>query len=140
MQNYTAVGAATLCNDAAWPRSAAVYQKGVDESRAKYPLTAGMPRNAMVCAAWPWQPKQAPVRISDRGPSNVLLVQDARDVATPLSSARKMREAFGRRAVMVTNDSTGHEAYLANGTRCGDETVSRFLATGERPRHDTYCR
>ncbi|MFI7399428.1 alpha/beta hydrolase [Streptomyces sp. NPDC049541] len=140
MQNYTAVGAATICNDAAWPRSAAVYQKGVDESRTKYPLTAGMPRNAMVCAAWPWQPKQAPVRISDRGPSNVLLVQDARDVATPLSSARKMREAFGRRAVMVTNDSTGHEAYLANGTRCGDETVSRFLATGKRPRHDTYCR
>ncbi|MGW2569150.1 alpha/beta hydrolase [Streptomyces sp. NPDC001537] len=140
MQNYTAVGAATLCNDAAWPRSAAVYQKGVDESRAKYPLTAGMPRNAMVCAAWPWQPKQAPVRISDRGPSNVLLVQDARDVATPLSSARKMRVAFGRRAVMVTNDSTGHEAYLANGTRCGDRTVSRFLATGKRPRHDTYCR
>ncbi|MGI5454679.1 alpha/beta hydrolase [Streptomyces sp. CA-249302] len=140
LQNVTAVGVATICNDVAWPKSTAVYRKAVEESRAKYPLTAGMPRNAMVCAAWPWQPKRAPVRITDRGPADVLLVQDERDVATPLSSARKMREAFGRRAVMVTVDSTGHEAYLANGNACGDATVSRFLATGERPDADLYCK
>ena len=139
LQNVTAVGAATICNDAAWPRSTAVYQKGVEESRTKYPLTAGMPRNAMVCAAWPWQPKQAPVRVTDRGPSNVLLVQNERDVATPLSGALKLREALGRRAVMVTVNSTGHDAYLDNGNACGDATVSRFLATGERPRQDVYC-
>ncbi|MEU6256389.1 alpha/beta hydrolase [Streptomyces sp. NPDC047043] len=139
LQNYTAVGAATICNDAAWPRSTAAYEKGVEESRDKYPLTAGMPRNAMVCAAWPWQPKQAPVRITGRGPSNVLLVQNERDVATPLSGALKLREALGRRAVMVTVDSTGHDAYLDNGNACGDATVSRFLATGERPGKDVYC-
>jgi pimeloyl-ACP methyl ester carboxylesterase len=139
MQNYLAVGAGTICNDAAWPRSAAVYRKDVAESRAKYPLTAGMPRNAMVCAAWPWQPEEAPVRITDRGPSNILLLQNERDVATPLSGALKLREYLGRRAVMVTNDSTGHDAYLDNGTACGDALVSRFLATGERPAQDTYC-
>lgn len=138
-QNYLAVGAGTICNDAAWPRSAAVYEKGVAASRGRYPLTAGMPRNAMVCAAWPWQPKESPVRITDRGPSNILLIQNERDVATPLSGALKLREYLGRRAVMVTNDSTGHEAYLANGTACGDALVSRFLATGERPVRDTYC-
>ncbi|MFI6656036.1 alpha/beta hydrolase [Streptomyces sp. NPDC050523] len=140
MQNMTAVGAATICNDAAWPRSTAVYRKGVAESRAKYPLTAGMPRNAMLCAAWPWQPKQAPVRITGRGASHVLLVQNERDVATPLSGALKLRAALGRRAVMVTVDSTGHDAYLKNGNACGDATVSRFLATGERPERDVYCR
>ncbi|MFF4499750.1 alpha/beta hydrolase [Streptomyces sp. NPDC001401] len=140
MQNVVAVGAATVCNDAAWPRDAATYQKGVDASRAKYPLTAGLPRSAMVCAAWPWQPKESPVRITDRGPSNVLLVQNKRDVATPLSGALKLRAALGRRAVMVTVNSTGHEAYLENGNACGDETVSRFLATGERPRRDVYCK
>ncbi|MET9968029.1 alpha/beta hydrolase [Streptomyces sp. NPDC006356] len=139
LQNYIAVGSATICNDAAWPRSAAVYEKGVAESRAKYPLTAGMPRNAMVCAAWHWQPSEAPPRVTDRGPSNVLMVQNERDVATPLSGALKMREALGRRAVMVTVNSTGHGAYLDNGNACGDATVSRFLATGERPGRDTYC-
>ena len=56
LQTMTAVGAATICNDAAWPRSTAVYEKGVEKSRAAYPLTAGMPRNAMLCAAWPWRP------------------------------------------------------------------------------------
>lgn len=140
LQNVAAVGAGTLCNDVAWPTSTAVYQKGVDESRAKYPLTAGMPRNAMVCAAWPYAPQEPPVRITDRGPSNILLVQNERDVATPVSGALKLREALGRRAVMVTVNSTGHDAYLDNGNACGDATVSRFLATGERPATDLYCR
>ncbi|MFH9570366.1 alpha/beta hydrolase [Streptomyces sp. NPDC017454] len=139
LQNVTAVGAGVLCNDVAWPKSAAVYQKDVTVSRAKYPLTAGMPRNAMLCAAWPYPPREAPVRITDRGPSNILLVQNERDVNTPLSGALQMREALGRRAVMVTVDSTGHDAYLAEGNACGDRTVSRFLATGERPGADTYC-
>ncbi|MDN0201050.1 alpha/beta hydrolase [Streptomyces sp. S.PNR 29] len=140
LQNVTAVGAATICGDSVWPRSAAAYEKDVAESRAKYPLTAGMPRNAMLCAAWPYPQKEAPVKITDRGPSNVLLVQNERDVATPLSGALKLREALGRRAVMVTVNSTGHNAYLANGNACGDHTVSRFLATGERPAKDLYCR
>jgi pimeloyl-ACP methyl ester carboxylesterase len=140
LQNVTAVGAATICSDSVWPRSAAAYEKDVAESRAKYPLTAGMPRNAMLCAAWPYPQKEAPLKITDRGPSNVLLVQNERDVATPLSGALKLREALGRRAVMVTVNSTGHNAYLANGNACGDRTVSRFLATGERPRKDLYCR
>ncbi|MBA2812961.1 alpha/beta fold hydrolase [Streptomyces sp. KM273126] len=138
LQNGFASGVA-ICNDIAWPRSAAVYEKGVAESRAKYPLTAGLPRNAMLCAAWPWAPKEPAVRITDRGPSTVLLVQNRRDVATPLSGALKMREALGRRAVMVTVNSTGHGAYLDNGNACGDRTVSRFLATGERPAGDVTC-
>ncbi|GAA2633834.1 hypothetical protein GCM10010307_28580 [Streptomyces vastus] len=40
---------------------------------------------------------------------------------------------------MVTVNSTGHDAYLANGNECGDRTVSRFLAMGERPGRDVYC-
>ncbi|MGV9452815.1 alpha/beta hydrolase [Streptomyces sp. NPDC003635] len=139
LQNMAGMGAGTICNDAAWPSDPAVYQKDVTESRAKYPLTAGMPRNAMLCAAWPFPPKEAPVRITDQGPSNVLLIQNERDPATPLSGALKLREALGRRAVMMVNDSTGHDAYLLNGTPCGDRLVSRFLATGDRPEHDVYC-
>ncbi|MGP2437054.1 alpha/beta hydrolase [Streptomyces sp. JW3] len=139
LQNVTAVAASTICNDVAWPRTAAAYQEDVAESRVKYPLTAGMPRGAMPCAAWPYPPKRAPVRITDRGPSNVLLIQNERDVATPLAGAHRLRAALGRRAVMVTVNSTGHDAYLANGNACGDAAVSRFLATGERPAGDTYC-
>lgn len=140
LQNVTAVGIGTLCNDVSWPKSAAEYARGVAESRASHPLTAGMPRNAMPCAAWPHPPREAPTRITGRGPSNVLLVQNERDVATPLGGALKLREAFGGRAVMVTVNSTGHNAYLAEGNPCGDRAVSRFLTTGERPGRDLYCR
>ncbi|MEW2496132.1 alpha/beta hydrolase [Streptomyces nodosus] len=138
-QNITAVSVATLCNDVAWPSSASAYRTAVAESRKEHPLTAGMPRNAIVCAAWPHPPRQAPVRITDHGPSNVLLIQNTRDVATPLSGALKLRTALGRRAVLVTVNSTGHNAYLANGNTCGDRTVSHFLSTGRRPTRDTYC-
>ncbi|MZD10532.1 alpha/beta fold hydrolase, partial [Streptomyces sp. SID5785] len=102
LQNVAAVGAGTLCNDVAWPAAADAYREDVARSRAAFPLTAGMPRNAMVCAAWPYKSKEPPVRVTDRGPSNVLLVQNARDVATPLSGALRLRAALGRRAVMVT--------------------------------------
>ncbi|MFF6912764.1 alpha/beta fold hydrolase [Streptomyces sp. NPDC012466] len=139
LQNVTAVGVGTICNDVDWPDSAAAYQKDVDASRAAYPLTAGMPRGPMVCAAWPYEPREPAVRVTDRGPSNILLVQNERDVATPLAGARKLRQALGDRAVMVTVNSTGHDAYLANGNTCGDRTVSRFLATGTRPVSDLYC-
>lgn len=139
LQNAIAGSVATLCNDVAWPRSAAAYERGVAESRATYPLTAGMPRGATVCAAWSYAPKEPPVRITDRGPSTVLMVQNRRDVATPLSGALELREALGRRAVMVTVNSTGHDAYLANGNACGDRTVSHFLATGQRPTRDSVC-
>ncbi|WP_424855784.1 alpha/beta hydrolase [Streptomyces sp. SAI-170] len=140
LQNVTAVAIGTICNDVAFPASAAGYQQDVHDSRAAFPLTAGMPRGPMACAAWPFAPKEPPVRIGDKGRSSFLLVQNERDVATPLSGARKLREALGRRAVMVTVDSTGHDAYLANGNACGDATVTRFLATGRRPATDLYCR
>ena len=139
LQNGLSVALATFCNDGEWPRETSVYQKDVDESRAKHPLTAGMPRNATGCAAWPYPLKESPVRITDRGPSTVLLVQNERDPAAPLGGARKLRAALGKRAVMVTVNSTGHDAYLANGNACGDKIVSRYLATGERPARDTYC-
>ncbi|MFC8128323.1 alpha/beta hydrolase [Streptomyces sp. NPDC057302] len=139
MQNVVAVGSAVLCNDVEWPRSADAYVKEVAKSRAAYPLTAGMPRNAMLCAAWQFRPKEAPVRITDSGPSNILMIQNERDPVTPLSGALKLRTSLGNRATMVTVNSTGHDAYLDNGNKCGDRTVSRYLATGERPGRDVYC-
>ncbi|MFE6163946.1 alpha/beta hydrolase [Streptomyces sp. NPDC056486] len=139
LQNAVAVGSAVLCNDIEWPRSTDAYTKEVAESRSKYPLTAGMPRNAMLCAAWPYRSKEAPVRITDSGPSNILLIQNERDPVTPLNGALKLRTSLGKRATMVTVDSTGHDAYLANGNECGDRTVSHYLATGQKPGRDMYC-
>ncbi|MFJ5925263.1 alpha/beta hydrolase [Kitasatospora sp. NPDC092948] len=139
LQATAAVSAATLCNDVAWPRNLDTYAAAVAADRIAHPLTAGMPMNATACAFWHWQPAEPPVRVTPDGPSNVLLVQNLRDPATPYAGALKMRAAFGDRARMVTVDSGGHRSYLANGNACGDALVTEFLTTGHRPARDAFC-
>jgi hypothetical protein len=132
LQNNAAVAVATICNDVAWPRSVAWYAGNVTADRAAHPLTAGMPVDILPCAFWP-APAGAPVVIGDRGPANVLLVQNRRDPATPLSGARNLAAALGRRATMVLVEAGGHGSYLANGNATGDAAVTDFLAHGRRP-------
>ncbi|MGA5821066.1 alpha/beta hydrolase [Kitasatospora sp. NPDC094028] len=138
-QNHIAASAGTMCNDLTWPADPAGYAKDVAADRAAHPLTAGMPVNVLPCAFWPFAPAEPPVRVTDRGPANVLLAQNLRDVATPYAGARKLLAAFGERARMVTVDSGGHDVYLANGNACGDAAVTDFLVTGSRPAEDVFC-
>lgn len=79
------------------------------------------------------------MRITPYGPSNVLLLQNLRDPATPYSGALKLRRAFGDRARMVTVGSGGHGVYLANGNACGDRLTTGFLVGGRRPAGDVRC-
>ncbi|MER6948432.1 alpha/beta hydrolase [Nonomuraea sp. NPDC000554] len=139
MQTIAATAGATMCNDVEWPDSVGTHQRLVTRNRAAYPLTAGMPVNMGPCAFWPYRPAERPVRVTSRGPSNVLLVQNLRDPSTPHSGALRMREAFGQRARMVSVDSGGHGSYLANGNACGDRTVTEFLVSGRRPARDVLC-
>ena len=39
------------------------------------------------CAFWPYQEAEPTTRITDHGPSNILLVQNERDPATPIEGA-----------------------------------------------------
>ncbi|MGW2250540.1 alpha/beta hydrolase [Kitasatospora sp. NPDC001660] len=139
VQNTVAVSVATLCNDVPWPTDPAAYAKDTAAERAARPLTAGMPVNVMPCAFWPFKPAEPSTRITSRGPANVLLAQNLRDPATPYQGALKLREAFGSRARMVSIDSGGHDAYVANGNACGDRTVTGYLLTGRLPAEDVYC-
>ncbi|MER6308588.1 alpha/beta hydrolase, partial [Streptomyces sp. NPDC001657] len=127
---------ATLCNDVRWPASVPAHRRAVAADRARHPLTAGMPANITPCSFWKDKPAARPTRITDDGPSNVLMLQNLRDPATPYFGALKMRQAFGDRARLVTLDHGGHGAYLTHGTACGDRTVTTFLTTGRRPAHD----
>lgn len=139
LQNTVGASVGTLCDDVAWPDSATDYTGAVAADRVAHPLTAGMPVNVMPCAFWPYPPAEPPVRVTAHGPSNVVLVQNLRDPATPYAGALKLRQAFGARARMITVDSGGHDAYLANGNDCGDDLVTDFLATGRHPAQDAFC-
>ncbi|MFJ8311879.1 MULTISPECIES: alpha/beta hydrolase [unclassified Streptomyces] len=134
-----AVAVAVICNDVAWPDSVPAYEKAVAADRARHPLTAGMPANITPCSFWKDGPVEKPARITSDGPSDILMIQNLRDPETPYFGALKMRRALGERARLVTVDHGGHGVYLASGNACGDRTVTAFLTTGERPRHDTYC-
>ncbi|GAB3158215.1 alpha/beta hydrolase [Amycolatopsis stemonae] len=137
--NLFAARFAVLCGDSAWPRSVAGYQLDVAVDRVRYPLLGAASANIAACAFWPATPLEPKVRITGRGPSNVLMVQNERDPGTPLAGARELRAAFGDRARMVTIDQGGHGAYLFAPNKCGNTTVTDFLTTGTRPARDRFC-
>ncbi|MEU6120835.1 alpha/beta hydrolase [Streptomyces sp. NPDC047123] len=130
---------AVICGDAAWPRTLRAYQRGVAADRKRYPLLGGSTANIGPCAYWPRSWVKDPVRVSDRGPANILMVQNERDPGTPLAGAHAMRRALGKRAVLVTADQGGHGAYLYGGNGCADDAVTTYLTTGERPARDRAC-
>jgi pimeloyl-ACP methyl ester carboxylesterase len=138
MQQVIAVAGATICNDVAWPRDLRYYQRAVAVSRRRYPLTAGMPASIGPCSFWS-APAERPVAVHADRRTTVLLIQNLRDPATPYSGALNMERALGDRARMVSVDSGGHEAYLANGNACGDAAATDFLLTGHRAARDTRC-
>ncbi|MEU5421404.1 alpha/beta hydrolase [Streptomyces sp. NPDC020799] len=138
-QADAAVFAGIVCNDGAeWPRSVDAYARAVTTDRARHPLTAGMPVGITPCPFWKDTPREKPTRITSDGPSNVLMIQNLRDPATPYGGALKMRAAFGGRARMVSVDAGGHGVYLDGGNDCGDAAVTRFLVRGERA-GDVVC-
>ncbi|WP_286248527.1 alpha/beta hydrolase [Streptomyces graminofaciens] len=134
-----AVTMAVVCNDVRWPASVAAYERAVAVDRGRYPLTAGMPVNITPCAFWKGAAVEKPTRITDEGPSNILMIQNRRDPSTPYSGALKMRAALGDRARLVTVERGGHGVYLGTGNACGDRVVTTFLVTGERPGRDLSC-
>ncbi|MGW1197282.1 alpha/beta hydrolase [Streptomyces sp. NPDC002536] len=138
-QRDASVGMAVICNDTRWPRSVASYGRAVAADRVRHPLTAGMPANVSACTFWDHDPADKPARITSDGPSNILMVQNLRDPATPYTGALAMRRALGDRARLVSVDAGGHGSYLANGNACGDRKVTDFLTDGKRPDGDAFC-
>ncbi|MFF4752093.1 alpha/beta hydrolase [Streptomyces sp. NPDC002514] len=128
-----------ICGDSRWPQSVRTYRRDVAVDRLRYPMLGAMTANIGPCAFWPTDQVEPPVHIGDRGPSNVLMVQNLRDPGTPLAGARELRRALGDRARMVTADQGGHGVYPFGENACAKNAVTTFLTTGERPARDLAC-
>ncbi|WP_158887861.1 alpha/beta hydrolase [Amycolatopsis anabasis] len=128
-----------VCDDASWTGSIAQHQKQVLADKKNYPITNGMPSNIWPCAFWKNKPVEPPVKITDRGPANVLLTQNLRDPATPLLGAVAMRGALGDRARLVSADQGGHGTYLFTENACVTNAATTFLVHGTLPKNDVYC-
>ncbi|MEU6484950.1 alpha/beta hydrolase [Streptomyces sp. NPDC046887] len=138
-ENAMAARLYVLCADSRWPRKLGTYRLNVLVDRLRHPLIGASTANITPCAFWPDQHREPPVRISDRGPSNILLVQNERDPGTPLTGAQRMRRALGERARMVTADQGGHGVYPFGRNSCANDAATAFLTTGRRPAGDLAC-
>ncbi|MFH9733372.1 alpha/beta hydrolase [Streptomyces sp. NPDC017260] len=139
MENFMSARFSVMCADNRWPRTVREYQRDVAVDRPAYPMLGGSTASIGPCAFWPDERVEPPVRIGDRGPSNVLMVQNERDPGTPLAGAQELRRAFGKRATMVTADQGGHGVYLFGPNTCANDAVTAFLTTGHRPSQDLAC-
>ncbi|MFD0445197.1 alpha/beta hydrolase [Streptomyces indonesiensis] len=139
MENFMAARFYVICGDSRWPGTVREYQRNVAVDRLRYPMLGGSTAGIGPCAFWPDKRVEPPVRIGDRGPSNVLMVQNERDPGTPLAGARELRRAFGKRATMVTADQGGHGVYPFGRNTCANDAVTAFLTAGQRPSRDLAC-
>jgi pimeloyl-ACP methyl ester carboxylesterase len=135
--NEIAAEYAVVCDDVSWPRSVATYARNAAASRARWPLTDGMPGNISPCAFWKYR-AGPPVRVLSRGPRDILILQNERDPSTDLQSGRGLARALGRRAVLVTVDAGGH-GVIYDQSPCAHAALDTFLATGHLPARNETC-
>jgi len=136
--NHAALQLQVICNDSNWPEQTGYYRRAVERERQRHPMFGPAGANVNPCAFWPVERTEPPVRIGGPGPANVLLVQNLRDPATPLSGALDTRKALAGRARLVTVDAGGHGVFTRD-NRCGNDVVLRYLRDGVFPAVDGSC-
>ncbi|WP_413754948.1 alpha/beta hydrolase [Streptomyces sp. MMBL 11-3] len=138
-ENTAAARHYMVCADSHWTRSLDTYQRAAAADRARYPMLGGSTGSITPCAFWPRKDIEKQVTIGDRGPSNVLMVQNERDPGTPLAGAKTLRHALSQRARMITADQGGHGLYPFGTNTCANNATTTFLTTGHRPAEDLHC-
>ncbi|MEV0951168.1 alpha/beta hydrolase [Promicromonospora sp. NPDC050249] len=138
LSNALSVFIASTCNDSDWPEDLRSYRRAVAEDREKFPMFGAASANILPCAYWS-EPVEPPVRISDEGPRNVLILQNRRDPVTPLAGGQRLREKFGDRSRLVTVDGSGHGVYALGDNACALNIGTTYLVEGKMPRRDVAC-
>lgn len=137
--NGAASALAVVCGDVAWSRSPLQYKQELMNDTLLFPKFGELGSNIWPCAYWHNQPQEQPTAINAAGPSNILMVQNQRDPATPYIGALETRTLLGNRARMVKVDQGGHAAAYLAANQCATNAVNTYLATGGLPSHDTTC-
>lgn len=124
------------CLDREHPRDIAAYD-GLEQRMQQVAPRFG-PGNGFIVAPCAYWPVQAADRFTGpfRTTAPVMIAAHTLDSQTPYHWALQMRAALGDTAKMLTVEGTGHGVYggRANGA-CVDDTIDRFLLTGEERAH-----
>jgi pimeloyl-ACP methyl ester carboxylesterase len=137
--NTWTVFLAVTCNDVEWPSDVRTYQRAVAEDRKRFPLYGAASANIIPCAFWPYEPAEPPVAVVDKGPANVLVVQNRHDPVTPHRGGELLDEKFGDRSRLVSVDGSGHGVYVLGDNACALNTTTSFLVDGKLPKRDMSC-
>ncbi|WP_181444952.1 alpha/beta hydrolase [Micromonospora endophytica] len=136
--NFLSAFLAVTCNDVNWPEDVNTYRSAVATDRKRYPMYGAASANITPCAYWAYEPSEPPVRINDKGPRNVLLVQNLRDPGTPHRGGELLREKFAKRSRLVSVDGSGHGVYVYGDNACALNVTTAYLVDGTMPK-DTRC-
>ena len=80
---------------------------------------------------------KGPVELTAPDAAPILVVGTTRDPATPLAWAEALASTL-ESGVLVRRDGDGHTGY-GSGNDCVDETVEKYLVSGEVPDGDVDC-
>lgn len=140
LDQVVAAGLGTMCGDPSWSRDPEDYRRAFEEDRAAFPVSAGARATIRPCAFWsttPRDPLPTLTGAGHTGPPQALILQHRADPATPLAGARRVRDALGPRAVMITTDDGGHGVLGRN--PCATDAAVAWLVDGRLPASDTTC-
>ncbi len=137
--NATSAPFSMFWGDPRRPGTVREYQRNIAVDRLKHPIPGGSTAGVGPYQFWPDKRVEPPVRIGDRGPSNVLMVHNGRAPSAPSAGAQKPRRAFGERATLVKAGHGRHGVHPFGRTTCANDAVTAFLSAGQRPSRDLGC-
>ena len=138
-ENGAAVYTAVECDDAKWPTDWRTWDRDSTVLNTEYPFMT-WPNTWMnlPCATWPVG-HRTPVDVRSRpGLPGVLIVQSARDAATPYAGALELhRRLAGSR--LVTERDAGSHGVTGLVNACVNSRVDAYLSDGTLDRRDVVC-
>jgi pimeloyl-ACP methyl ester carboxylesterase len=100
-------------------------------------LGAFVVNNSLPCSVWPVRPVPPSERLTAAGAPTILVVGTREDPATPLAQARAVTRQFARARLLVAGGEQ-HTSF-ANGNRCVDAAVTRYLVERRIPAARSRC-
>lgn len=125
---------AVVCGDSPWRKDVKALRKTANTIAARYPAANGGPvETGLICASWGAQPRWRPSLTELARAQPLLIIQSEFDPATPYSGAQRAFHASPGAYMVVANGSDVHGLFGMSATPCVEQSVGRFLLTGERP-------
>ncbi|MGX4693544.1 alpha/beta hydrolase [Streptomyces sp. JNUCC 63] len=138
-ENGNAVYTAVECTDAKWPTSWKKWDRDNTRLHRTAPfMTWANAWMNLPCATWPVK-QQTPVNVkTGKGLPEVLIVQSARDAATPYAGAVELHKRF-KGSRLITEKDAGSHGVTGLANPCINDRVDAYLLTGKLDRADVTC-